>query len=57
MRLLSAIACDLDLDLCNFNADQIFVQPKVDNDIFPRLLKGCGSLSGKLVRLSKSMYG
>ena len=35
MRLLNAIACDLGLDLCNFNVDQTFVQPKLDNDVFP----------------------
>ena len=57
MRLLSAIACELDLDVCHFDVEQAFVQSKLDEDVFLRLPKGCGSLSGKIVRLNKSLYG
>ena len=57
MRLLSAIACELDLDLCHFDVDQAFVQSPLDEDVFLRLSKGCGKLSGKVVRLNKSLYG
>ena len=57
MRLLSAIACELDVDVCHFSVEQAFVQSKLDEDIFLRLPKGCGSLSGKIVRLNKSLYG
>ena len=57
MRLLSAIACKLDLDVCHFDVEQAFVQSKLDKDVFLRLSKACGSLSGKTVRLNKSLYG
>ena len=57
MRLLSAIACELDLDVCHFDVEQAFVQSKLDENAFMRLPRGCGSLSGKIVRLSKSLYG
>ena len=57
MRLLSAIACELDLDVCHFDVEQAFVQSKLDEDVFLRLRRGCGRLSGKVVRLNKSLYG
>ena len=59
VRLLSTIACELHLDLCYFDVDQALVQSKqskLDEDVFLRLPKGCGSLSGKIVRLNKSLY-
>ena len=56
VRLLSAIACECDLDLCHFDVDQAFVQSDLE-DVFLRLPKGCGDLSGKVVRLNKSLYG
>ena len=34
MRLLSAIACECDLDLCHFDVDQAFVQSDLEEDIF-----------------------
>ena len=56
MRLLSAIACECDLDLCHFDVDQAFAQFDLKEDVFLRLPKGCGDLSGKVVRLNKIMY-
>ena len=56
VRLLSAIACECDLDLCHFDVDQAFVQSDLEEDVFLRLPKGCGDLSGKVVRLNKSLY-
>ena len=56
VRLLSAIACECDLDLYHFDGDQAFVQSDLE-DVFLRLPKGCGDLSGKVVRLNKSLYG
>ena len=44
VRLLSAIACECDLDLCHFDVDQAFVQSHLGEDIFLRLPKGCGKL-------------
>ena len=57
MRLLSAIACECDLDLCHFDVDQAFVQSDLEEHVFLRLPKGCGDLSGKVVRFNKSLYG
>ena len=57
LRLLSAIACELDLDVCHFDVQQAFVQSKLDEDVFLRLPRGCDRLSGKVVRLNKSLYG
>ena len=57
MCLLSAIAYELDLDACQFDVEQAFVQSKPDEDVFLRLPRGCGHLSGKIVRLNKSFYG
>ena len=57
MRLLSAIASDLDLDVCHFGVEQAFVESKLDEDVFLCLPRGCGRLSGKIVRLNKSLYG
>ena len=56
MHLLSAISCECDLDLCYFNVDQAFVQSDLE-DVFLRLPKGSGDLSGKVIRLNKSLYG
>ena len=54
----SAIACDFNLVLCHFDVDQAFLQSKLDADVFLRCLpKECGSLSGEIVRLNKSMCG
>ena len=57
MRLLSAIACECDLDLCHFDVDQAFVQSRLEENVFLRLPRGCGKMSGKVVRLNKSLYG
>ena len=57
MRLLRAITCELDLDVCHFDVEQAFVQSKLDGDVFLSLPKRCGSLSGKIVRFRKSLYG
>ena len=47
--LLSAIASELDLDVCHFDVEQAFVQSKLDEDVFLRLPRGCDRLSGKVV--------
>ena len=57
VRILSAIACECDLDLCHFDVNQAFVQSDLEEDVFLRLPKGCGDLSGKVVRLNKSLHG
>ena len=57
VRFFSAIACELDLDVCHLDVGRAFVQSKLDEDVFLRRPKGSGSsLSGKIVRLKKSLY-
>ena len=57
IRLLAALACKLDLDLCHFYAEQAFVQSGLDEVVYIRLPPGCGALPGKVVRLRRSLYG
>ena len=57
VRLLSAIACECDLDLCHYDVDQASVQSDLEEDVFLQLPKGCDDLSGMVVRLNKSLYG
>ena len=56
-RLLTSIACELGLDLCYFDAERTFVQSNLDDDVFMRLPQGCGEISGKIVRLNRSLPG
>ena len=57
IRLLAALACELDLDYCHFDAEQAFVQSDLGEVVYIRLPPGCGALSGKVVRLRRSLYG
>ena len=57
IRLLAAIACELGLNLCHFDAEQAFVQSELKEIVFIRLPQGCGTLSGMSVELSRSLYG
>ena len=57
VRLLSEIACECVLNLCNFDVDRTFVQSRLDVSVFLRLQRGGGKMSGKVVRLNKSLYG
>ena len=34
LRLLNAVACEFDLNLCHFDVSENFIQPKLDVDIF-----------------------
>jgi len=57
VRLLAAFANEYDLELCHFDVDQAFVRADLKEDVFMRLPEGCGALSGKIVKLNKSLYG
>ena len=57
IRLLAALACELDLDLCHFDAEQASVQSNLDEVGYIRFPPGGGALSGKVVRLRRSLYG
>ena len=56
IRLLTAIVCELGLDLCLFDAEQVFVQSKLGEDVYLRMPQGCGALSGKVVEPRRSLY-
>ena len=56
IRLLTAIACELGLDLCHFDAEQAFILSTLDEEVILRLPQGCGALSGKVVKLARSLY-
>ena len=57
VRLLAALARELDLELCHFDIDQAFVRADLPEDVYMRLPEWCRSLSGKVVKLSKSLHG
>jgi len=57
VRLLAALACELDLGLFHLDVDQAFVRAELEEEVFMRLPQGCGALSGKIVNLGKSLYG
>ena len=57
VRLLSAFACEQDLSLRQFDIEQAFVQSELEENVFMRLPQGCGNLSGKVIRLRRSLYG
>ena len=56
IRLLTALACELGLDLYHFDAEQAFVQSDLDEVVYIHLPSGCGVLSGKVVRLGRTLY-
>ena len=57
IRLVAALACKLDWELNHFDVEQAFVQSELDSEVYMRLPSGCGFMSGKVVRLNKSLYG
>ena len=57
MRLLVALTCKYNLELLHWDIEQTFVQSELDHEVFTKLPAGCGSMSGKVVRLNKSLYG
>ena len=57
VRLLTAMACELDLDLHHFDVEQAFVQSDLEENVFMRLPHGCGRLLGKILTLNKSLFG
>ena len=56
-RLVVALACKYNLELLHWDIEQAFVQSELDHEVFMKLPPGCGSMSGKVVRLNKSLYG
>ncbi|CAB1108804.1 unnamed protein product [Ectocarpus sp. CCAP 1310/34] len=56
VRMLAAVACELNLDVCHFDIEQAFVRSELEEDEYMRLPQGCGALSGMIVKLGKSLY-
>ena len=54
---MAAVACELQLDLCHFDVQQAFVQAELNEVALMRMPQGCGALSGRVVRLNRSLYG
>lgn len=44
-----------DFDVCHFDAEYAFLQSKLDDDISMQLPKGCGDMSGMIVKLHRSI--
>ena len=57
IRMLTAFACEHDLDMHHLDAEQAFIQSELDEEIFMRLPPGCGDVSGNAVLLDRSFYG
>ena len=57
IRLFSAIMCSLGKGLSHLDVSQAFVQSELDEVVCIRLLRHCGELSGKVMRLGRSLYG
>ena len=55
VRLLAAFANEYDLELCHFDVDQAFVRADLKEDVIMRLPEACGEISGKIVKVNKSM--
>ena len=55
--MLVALACKYNLELLHWNSEQAFVQSELDHEVFMKLPPSCGSMSGKVDRLNKSLYG
>ena len=56
VRLLAALVCEQNLNLCHFDIEQAFVQSDLDEDVFILLPQGCGRLSGMSFKLNRSSY-
>ena len=56
-RLLVALACKYNLEFLHWDIEQAFVQSDLDHELFMKLPPGCGSMSGKVARLNKRLYG
>ena len=56
-RLVAAMTCKLDWDFRYLDVDYAYIQSELDTERFLRLPRGCGRLSGNVVRLIKALYG
>ncbi|CAN0300872.1 unnamed protein product [Discosporangium mesarthrocarpum] len=54
--MIFALAASKNWELKHWDVKQAFTQADVEEDIYVRLCDGCGDLSGKVVKLLKSLY-
>ena len=54
--LLVALANTHGWDLRHFNMEQAFIQSDFDFEIYMRVPPGCGSMSGNIILLNRSIY-
>ena len=52
-----AIAVQNDWPVYHFDVKQVFVQAKLDTDVYIKLPHGCGERTGKVVKLDRALYG
>ncbi|CAM9459048.1 unnamed protein product [Sphacelaria rigidula] len=57
IKLVMAVAVQREWPLYHLDVTQAFVRAKMDTNVFMKLPKGCGPLTGSTVRLEKSIYG
>ena len=51
------MACKYNLELLHWDIEQAFVQSELDHEVYIKVPPSCGSMSGKIARLNKSLYG
>ena len=56
IRSMAERACELQLDLCHFDVQQVFVQAEPEEVVLIRMPEGSGALFGRVVRLNRSLY-
>ena len=57
IKILAAVANAQGLKIFHLNVAQAFVRAKLDAEIYMKLPDGCGDMSGRIVRLNRSLYG
>ena len=57
IKVALVMAVQNDWPLYHFDAEQAFVQAKLDTDVYMKLPYGCGEKTGKVVKLDRALYG
>ena len=57
IKLLLALANEKGMRLSHWDVKQAYIHAKLKEEVFMKLPPGCGSLSGKYVKLERALYG
>ena len=57
VKMIAVAANALGLPVFHLDVSQAFVQAPLEKEIYMRLPRGCGKLSGRIVKLLKCQYG